>query len=731
MQRYNLIVIGGGAGGLTVAAVAALLGARVALREKERLGGDCLHCGCVPSKALLRAAKVAYTIRTVSEYALPGVPSLPAQELKGVMDYVRSVQARVASHVSVERFTEFGVEVFLGGGRLRSSHEVEIVSSGQRLWGRHLVLATGSRPRIPPLPGLHEVGFLTSETVFACDRLPARLVVIGGGPIGTELGQAFCRPGSHVIIASASERILLREDADVAAVLAHQLRHEGVEVWDRARVTWVAWRDGRKCIGMQTPGGERLVQADEILVAAGRQPNIEGLGLEEVGVAVGQHGVQTDRHCRTTVPSIWAVGDVAGPPFFSHWANHQGRVVARNSLFPGSMACDYATLPWTTFTRPEVARVGLSEAEAQAHGIAYDRYTVPFHDNDRAVCDGEATGFAKVLTRKGTGKLLGAAIVHNHAGEMLSELVVAKKHRVTLAKLADAIHVYPTLSEVHRSLGEQYLLQRWTPRLRSLLTPLFRWLRSAAWFGQLQFGLLVALLAISLAYAQSPFVAELQTAATSYHHDLAQLDRIREGLERTIKTDSHIANLVALARVSFLWGNVRATTREEKLAAYDRGRQIAKRVVELEPRNIEGRFWYATNTARWGQIKGVVRSLFLLPTVQEEVQIMLHLDPKFASAYALAGNVYYEVPGWFGGGLKKAEEMFRKGLELDPHFTHMRVGLGKALLKQGRVAEARQELQAVLAEQRPSNPADWTLKDAKEARELLEMITAKSPTQAG
>jgi tetratricopeptide (TPR) repeat protein len=255
--------------------------------------------------------------------------------------------------------------------------------------------------------------------------------------------------------------------------------------------------------------------------------------------------------------------------------------------------------------------------------------------------------------------------------------------------------------------------------------------RSASWFGKIGFGLLVVLLIVSHVHAQSPMAAELHTVATSYHQDPTQLDRIREGLERAIKTDSHLMNLIALARVSFLCGDIRATTREEKLAAYDRGRQIAKRVVELEPQNVEGRFWYATNTARWGQTKGVVRSLFLLPTVQKEIHIMLQRDPKFAPVYALAGNVYYEVPGLLGGDLTKAEEMFRKGLELDPHFTQMRLGLGKTLRKQGRVDEARQELQAVLAEQMPSNRADWTLKDTKEAQEVLEAIAATSAAHEG
>jgi tetratricopeptide (TPR) repeat protein len=237
--------------------------------------------------------------------------------------------------------------------------------------------------------------------------------------------------------------------------------------------------------------------------------------------------------------------------------------------------------------------------------------------------------------------------------------------------------------------------------------------------------MLIVLLALGVVSAQSPLVAELQSVATTYHNDPTRLDAIRNGLEQTIKTDSHVENLVALARVSFIWGDIRATSVDQKLEAYDRGRQMAKRVIELEPRNVEGHFCYALNTARWGQTKGVMRSLFLLPTVQEEIQIILKLDPAFTPVYALAGHVLYEVPGLLGGDLKKAEEMFRKGLEQDPRFTAMRVGLGKTLLKLGRVAEAQRELQAVLDEKAPSNPADWKLRDAGEARELLESINGK------
>jgi pyruvate/2-oxoglutarate dehydrogenase complex dihydrolipoamide dehydrogenase (E3) component len=477
MERYNVIVIGGGAGGLTVAAIAAILGARVALVERARMGGDCLNYGCVPSKALLKAAKVAHTIRTAADYGLTGVPSLPPQELKSVMDYVRSVQARVAPHDSVERFQSLGVEVFLGRGRVRSAHDVEVIGAGQLLWSRHIVLATGSRPKIPAIHGLADVGFLTNETVFVCSDVPESLLVVGGGPIGTELGQAFARLGSRVLIASSTEHILPREDAEVAAVLTQQLKREGITIWNRCRAVWADWHNGKKRVGLRTAEGERVVDVDEILVAAGRQANTEDLGLEQVGVTFDQRGVRIDKRCRTNIPSIWAIGDVSGAPYFSHWASHQGRIVARNTLFPGTSTYDAATLPWTTFTQPEVARVGLSEAEAQARGLSYDVYRAPFAENDRAICDGEAEGFAKVLTHKGTGRLIGAAIVHMHAGELLAELTIAQKYGLPLTKLASAIHVYPTLSEVHRSLGDAYLLQRTTPRVRRLLAPIFAWLR--------------------------------------------------------------------------------------------------------------------------------------------------------------------------------------------------------------------------------------------------------------
>ena len=330
---------------------------------------------------------------------------------------------------------------------------------------------------MPDLPGLEGAGFLTNETVFDCERLPSTLLVIGGGPVGAELGQAFARLGSRVTIVSGGEHILPREDGDAAAILAAQLDREGVAILDRARAVRVAHGVGVKSVVVSMPEGERTIDAEEILVAAGRRGNVEGLGLEQAGVAFDERGIRIDRACRTTVPSVWAVGDVAGPYRFTHWANYQARIVMRNTLFPGSWSCDVDTVPWTTFTDPAVARVGLSEAQARERGVRYDVFTTPFDDNDRALCDGEPEGFVKVLTRKGSATILGATIVHAQAGELLAELVLAQKHRLGLSKLSSPIHVYPTLGEANRTLADAYLLGRLTPTMKRVLARVFAWLR--------------------------------------------------------------------------------------------------------------------------------------------------------------------------------------------------------------------------------------------------------------
>ena len=489
-DRYNLAVLGGGSGGLVVAAGGAGLGARVVLFEKGRMGGDCLNTGCVPSKALLRAAKAVKHLREAGRFGIGGGGDPGPQDLKRVMEWVRSRQAVIAPHDSVERFTGLGVDVVQGAGRLVSPREVE--GGGRRIRARHVVIATGSRPRVPDLPGLVEAGFLTNESVFDLDRLPGSLLVVGGGPIGAELGQAFARLGSKVTIVSSSAHLCPREDPDVAEGLARCLRAEGVVVLDGAKVARVEVRGGKKVVTVEGPAAAgaagaagaaplpSAIAVDEILVAAGRAPNLEGLGLDAAGVAFTPSGITTDLRGRTNVPSVWAIGDVAGGPLFTHWAGHQARVVLRNTLFPGTAACDRENLCWTTFTDPELARVGLSETEARERGVPHRVFCVPFTGVDRAVCDGEGEEaqcfFAKVVASP-KGKILGAAILHPRAGDLLAELVLAKRWGVTLPQISATIHAYPSLSEISRALGDAYQRTRLSPGSRSRLERVFAWFR--------------------------------------------------------------------------------------------------------------------------------------------------------------------------------------------------------------------------------------------------------------
>ena len=478
MERYNLVVVGAGSGGLVVAAGGAGLGARVALLEKHKMGGDCLNYGCVPSKALLKAAKVAQAARAAGRFGLRGIQDPGPQDLRAVMDYVRSRQAHIAPHDSVERFTGLGVEVIRSAGRIVSPHEV-VAENGRRLHGRHIVLATGSRPFVPPIEGLAAAGYLTNETVFDLDTLPGRLAVIGGGPVGAELGQAFARLGSRVTIISSSAHILPREDEDVSAILAERLGGEGITILDSARAEAVGLRGDVKVVSVTTAAGGRSleVEADAILIAAGRAPNVESLGLEAVGVAMDGRFVKTDAMGRTSVPSIWAIGDVAGRYLFTHWAGYQARGIIRNTLFPGRSSIDDGNVPWTTFTDPEIAHVGLTEKEASRKGIDHAVFKVPFDGNDRAVCDGEHAGyFAKAMAGR-KGAILGATIVHPHAGDLLAEIVLARRKGLTLKDLSDTIHTYPTLSEINRSLGDAYRKTTLTPSTKKLLTKAYAWLR--------------------------------------------------------------------------------------------------------------------------------------------------------------------------------------------------------------------------------------------------------------
>ena len=481
MERYNIVVIGAGSGGLTVAAGAAGLGARVALIEKHKMGGDCLNYGCVPSKALLRAAKAVHHVREAPRFNVRNTSDPGPQDAKAIMDYVRSCQAHIAPHDSVERFEGLGVEVFVdhGGGVIRSPNQVEVGSTGRILDTKQIVVATGSRARLPEIPGLTEAGFLTNETIFDVETLPPRFLVMGGGPIGTELGQAFSRLGSKVTIVSSREHICPKEDADIAQVLSDALRAEGMTILDNSRAVKVEVRGGAKHVTVQDKAGgaTQEVIVDEILVATGRRPNIESLNLEGVGVQFDAAGITTDDTCRTNIPSIWAIGDVAGRYLFTHWAGYQGRTIVRNILFPGTAKVEYDNLPWTTFTEPEIAHVGLTEERAIQEGVPHQVLKAFFKVNDRAVCDGQQEHhFAKVTADK-KGKILGATIVHPHAGDLLAEIVLAKKWGLTLDKLSSTIHAYPTLSEIGRSLGDANMRTKLTPSTKRRLTKFFAWIR--------------------------------------------------------------------------------------------------------------------------------------------------------------------------------------------------------------------------------------------------------------
>jgi pyruvate/2-oxoglutarate dehydrogenase complex dihydrolipoamide dehydrogenase (E3) component len=490
MERYNLVVIGAGSGGLVVAAGGAALGARVALVEKHpvdyrgadgtvrAMGGDCLNSGCVPSKALLRAAKAAQHPREASRFGIGSASDGEKTDLGAVMDWVRSCQAKIAPHDGIDRFRGLGIDVFEGEGRLVSGHEVDVGET--RIWGRHLVIATGSRPKVPSVPGLAEAGFVTNETVFDLRDLPASLLVMGGGPIGSELGQAFARLGSRVTIVSSAPHLCPKEDADAAAVLAKRLREEGLEILDGATATRIDVYDGRKRATVRrAEGAEATVATDLILVATGRRPNIEGLNLDGVGVKLSPKGIETDARCRTNVPSIWAIGDVAGGPLFTHWAGHQAGVVLRNTLSPVALArCDFENLPRVTYTEPEIAHVGLDERTATERNVPFTVHRATFDRNDRAVCDGESGDYFSKLLLAGDGRILGATIVHPRAGDLLAEIVLAKKNGLPVSALGAVIRAYPTLSEIHGAVARDVLKTALTPGRKKILEMLAKWQRS-------------------------------------------------------------------------------------------------------------------------------------------------------------------------------------------------------------------------------------------------------------
>lgn len=448
----NLVVIGGGSAGLVTSYIAAAVKAKVTLIEKHKLGGDCLNTGCVPSKALIRSAKFLSHLTRSQEF---GIGSAQAQfEFADVMERVQSAIKTIEPHDSVERYSGLGVDVVQGSAKIVSPWEVEITredGSTQRLSTRSIVIATGARPFVPPIPGIEEVGYLTSDNVWNLRELPQRLIVLGGGPIGSEMTQAFARLGAKVTQVEMGERIMVREDPEVSELVMARFRAEGIDVLVNHRAKQFLVEDGEKFLITEHAGQDVRIPFDAVLVAVGRTANLKGFGLEDLGIPAGRT-VETNEFLQTNYPNIYAAGDVAGPFQFTHTAAHQAWYAAVNALFDPlkKFKADYSVIPWATFVEPEVARVGLNEQEAKEKGIPYEVTTYGIDDLDRAIADSEAHGFLKVLTVPGKDRILGVTIVGEHAGDLIAEYVLAMKHGIGLNKILGTIHIYPTLAEANK-----------------------------------------------------------------------------------------------------------------------------------------------------------------------------------------------------------------------------------------------------------------------------------------
>ncbi|MFQ1893288.1 FAD-dependent oxidoreductase [Aeromonas veronii] len=480
---YNLLVIGAGAGGLVTSYIAAAVKAKVALIEKHKMGGDCLNSGCVPSKALIRSARFAAEQRKADELGFS--PSHSRADFAAVMERVAEVIKEVEPHDSIERYQGLGVECIEGEARLVSPWEVEV--NGQRLASRHIVIATGARPLVPKLPGLDQVPYLTSDSLWQLRTPPRRLLVLGGGPIGCELAQSFALLGIPVTLVELSEQLLPREDNEVADALAGQMSRDGVQLltgWRAERADYLPAAKGDLPILLQLRRDDETqqVEGDQLLLALGRVANVSGFGLEALGVELAPRGtIAVDGFLATNFPSILAVGDVAGPYQFTHFAAHQAWYAAVNALFGQfkRFRADYRVIPAATYTTPEIARVGLNRKEAEAQGIPFEATRFELAELDRAIADGERHGFVEVLTVPGKDTILGATIVGTHAGERIAEFVLAMRHRLGLGKILGTIHAYPTLMEGNKYVAGEWKRAHQPTRVLALLARYHRWRRGA------------------------------------------------------------------------------------------------------------------------------------------------------------------------------------------------------------------------------------------------------------
>jgi len=467
---YNVVVLGAGTAGLVTAAGTAGLGGRVALIERNKMGGDCLNFGCVPSKALISSARLIQQIREAEKWGLDR--QSPQFAFEKVFERMRERRAKIAPNDSKERFESLGVDVFRGEARFISPHEV--VVDGQKLRARNFVIATGSRATIPKIEGIDDVPYFTNETIF--DELkekPESMIVLGGGPIGCELGQALSRLGVKIDIVQRGTDLLPREDGDVAKFMLTRFAAEGIGVRLNAMATRVSKRDGKIILEFHEYDP---IAADAVLIAAGRTPNLRALNLETAGVDYDEHGVKVNDYLQTPQPHIYAAGDITNRLKFTHTADSTARIVVRNILMPLPFLrqkVDWSVVPWCTYTDPEVAHVGFGQKDAQKKNIDYDLFVVPLEDVDRAVVESEESGFAKVLARKGSDRILGATIVAPHAGDLLHEFVLAMKAKIGLGTIASTIHAYPTFAELARKAGDKYNKTRLTRQAKKISTWLY------------------------------------------------------------------------------------------------------------------------------------------------------------------------------------------------------------------------------------------------------------------
>lgn len=471
---YHLVVLGAGTGGLVSAAIAASLGARVALVERHLMGGDCLNVGCVPSKAVLRSARSWDSARNSAE-RFGGPPAAGPGDFAAVMERMRRIRARIAPIDGAERFRRMGVDVFLGEGRFTSPRTLEV--EGKVLRFRRAIIATGARPASIPVPGLEGAGVLTNETVFSLEEVPPRFLVVGGGPIGCELAQAFQRLGSRVTLVHADRRLLPREDAEAAAILEAALTGEGVRVLHEARILGAEQVEGAWFLEARVGDRRLRLEGDAILVAAGRHPNVEGLGLEAAGVEFTPHGIRVDDHLRTSARGIYAVGDVATDQHFTHLADHMARIAVQNALFRGRKRFSRLVVPRVTYTSPEVAQVGHTAETAREAGQEVDTVRVELAEVDRALLDGEAAGFLKVHLRRGSDRIVGGTLVAEHAGEIIGTLTLAVTQGVGFGRLGEMIQPYPTQADVLMKAANQWRRRKLTPMARRVLSLLLRMVR--------------------------------------------------------------------------------------------------------------------------------------------------------------------------------------------------------------------------------------------------------------